>query len=83
MITRSKFDRIFIASWGSIRPSLIKSSSVSVRERPILDKENRVSIDISIRLFHLGEVKAPATAIKLIVCLSAHFGELMNRMKFD
>lgn len=36
VITRSNVDRIFIASCGSIRPSFIKSSSVSVRERPIL-----------------------------------------------
>lgn len=34
--TRSKVERIFIANCGSIRPSLIRSSRVSVSDRPRL-----------------------------------------------
>lgn len=36
VIIRSKVERIFMASWGSIRPSLIRSSRVSVKDRPRL-----------------------------------------------
>lgn len=35
-MTLSKVERIFMASWGSIRPSLIRSSRVSVRHQPML-----------------------------------------------
>lgn len=44
-MARSKVERIFIASWGSMRPSLIRSSKVSVRDKPILDQEDT---DVSI-----------------------------------
>jgi hypothetical protein len=36
VMLRSKFARIFIASWGSMRRSLIKSSRVSVSAMPML-----------------------------------------------
>lgn len=36
----SKLERIFMASCGSMRPSLIKSSIVSMRDSPMLDAHN-------------------------------------------
>jgi hypothetical protein len=35
-ITLSKLFRIFMASWGSMRPSLMRSSTVSMSASPIL-----------------------------------------------
>lgn len=63
--TRSNVDRIFIASCGSMRPSLIRSSRVSVRARPRL---NRSRSAMNFRSFADSRVSPlPAPAIQLVV----------------
>lgn len=69
VITRSKVERIFIASWGSIRPSLIRSSSVSVRERPRL---RQATVSGRISRAPLRGAAVPAPAIQLVISLSTH-----------
>lgn len=45
-MARSKLARILIASWGSIRPSLIKSSIVSMSASPILSPFSKQSVGV-------------------------------------
>lgn len=72
-----------------MRPSLMRSSSVSVRDRPILHKGIIAAWLVkSIIVCHVGsimfdgdagcgmrDVNVPAPAIELIICLGAHLGK--------
>jgi len=76
VITRSNVERIFIASWGSIRPSLIRSSSVSVRDKPMLS-ENSCSQPCASKDKRYSSpwnqiCDIPAPTVELIVRLRAH-----------
>ena len=82
VIILSNVDRIFMASWGSMRPSLIRSSRVSVRERPRLHRKVSQSVKLT-NPSVFDSYNIPAPPVKFIIRLSAHRGGVpTNRQRW-